>query len=594
MIKKYLLLLKFSNLLKPYKSKIIIYMLCRWMSLGVAMATPLLTKYLIDHVIKMKDWRLFTIILGAAIGLMFLGIIVSAVISYISTYMEERVGYDLQKKIQKKWEKISINYFKNFGVGEQIYRRTTDVNNIINGIINIFPTFIMNNIEFIVFFIIAAYLNLKLTLIYMISIPFLILIEIYHSKSIRPIQKNIQEISAEINDSISQYASGIAVIKIFRQEKCQSQKYIQKLGIKIRKVFHKWRRDLQYQSLGWLCSSGWNVIVIFYGWVMVMQNRLTLGSLMALSIYLTRLSRPIDSFNSLIQSLVLSSVSAERVLQILNAPEEKSGSPLIIDTKLSKKTFGQLIFQNIEFGYFDSLPVLKGVNCIFEPGKIIGIIGPNGVGKTTLINLIGRFYEPWKGKIFFNGIDIRALPVNQFRKYVSINPQDPFLFYGTIRENIICGNRKANEQEMLEATKLADAHNFIISLKDSYKTVIGKRFNLSKGQSQKIAIARSFMKECSILIFDEGLNSLDINSKRKILNSLRIITRNKGKITILIAHDVDTLMECDEIFVLMNGTICEKGSPDVLLSNEGFAKYLQLKSQFEEMRWAEEVESKIN
>jgi ABC-type multidrug transport system fused ATPase/permease subunit len=518
---------------------------------------------------------------------MVASLILSSLVSYINTFLEERTNYDLQKDIQRKWERTSISSFRKFALGEQIYRRTVDVDNIIHAIAATVPNFIISLAEFLMFFCIALSLEARLTLIYIISLPFLILTQLFHSKYARPVQKDIQEISAKVNDAIGQNISGISTIKVFGLEKYQSSRYLNVLATKIRKVFHKWRIDLKYQSLEWLCSSGWSTLVTFIGWGLVIQNRLSLGSLVALSIYLSRLMNPLENCASIIQSIVLASVSSERILEVLSAPEEEArmdarGQELNL-VGLHKNC---LVLNDLVFGYLSNVPVLKNVNYTFEPGKIVGISGPNGSGKTTLINLIGRFYEPWKGQLLYEGKDIRCLPIKQYRNIITINNDDNYVFCGTVKENIRLGNRTAKEEAIIEAARIVCLHDFIVSQQNGYDTTIGREIALSKGQNQKLCMARSLIKESRIMIFDEGFSSLDLLSKKSIWEELSKLTRVKKRICILISHDVDTLMYCDELIVLIDGAIAEVGSPRPLLSSKkNYIQYLETKSQSAEVTY---------
>ena len=307
------------------------------------------------------------------------------------------------------------------------------------------------------------------------------------------------------------------------------------------------------------------VIIIFFGGRLALANDLALEDLVAFLLYLGTFYQPITSFGMLNEGIQHALASAERVLEILNEePEIKDESDAIEIGRAD----GKLEFRDVSFRYVDNVPVLKNVSFRIQPGQMLALVGPTGVGKTTIANLIPRFYEPDLGQILVDDIDIRKIKLHSLRKQISLVSQDVFLFNGTVKENILYGRPDATDEEIIAAAKAANAHDFILELPEGYDTRVGERgVKLSGGQKQRISIARAVLKDAPILILDEATSSVDTQTEKLIQEALDKLTVNRT--TIVIAHRLSTIQQADQIVVLKEGEIIEMGRHADLLEAGG-------------------------
>ena len=574
---RFLVVFRLLKYLRPHRSKIALLIAMNAVSALLAMVLPLLTKILIDQAYANKDWDIFfkVIVINGAllIGTMLVGL----VLSYFSTLIREKTAFKMQVDMQKMCSKATYRFFEGRAPGEHIFRFTTDIGNVIAVLTDLIPRVVMIVSQLLFFIVIALKLSPRLTLMFLAFLPFLLVIALVKNAKLRPLQKEMQERSSDVNDFHAQYRTGILTTKIFAKEKFEERRLVRVLAKRVRLAFRMWRLDTLYESINMLFGGGWNAAVIFYGWALVIRGEMTLGTLVALRMYLSNLSRPLQMGAAMIGTLMRGSVSAERILETFHAERETAhegeGEPL-------PSLVGQVSFSDVCFGYQPDHPVLRHVSFEVEPGSIVGITGPSGVGKTTLINLIARLYEVDSGTICIDGSDLSRMSIPSLRRQLSVLSQEPFLFAGTIRENILYGRRTATEAEMQEAAVAAQAHDFVMDLENGYDTVLGKDgISLSAGQKQRIALARALVRNTPILILDEFTASLDAESEVGICRSIQEHFSDKTIFTV--SHKVSHLMEADLVLVLYKGTITEQGSPQELLNHDGlFRKLYRLQYRF--------------
>ena len=313
-----------------------------------------------------------------------------------------------------------------------------------------------------------------------------------------------------------------------------------------------------------------NVIVIFFGGRLALANNLPIEDLVAFLLYLGSFYGPITALGRINEGLQQALASAERVVEILEEDVEITDGD---DSIQVDKVKGKLEFKNVSFQYVKNIPVLKNISFEINPGKTLALVGPTGVGKSTMANLVPRFFDPDKGDILIDNINIKKIASTNLRKQISFVSQDVFLFNGTVKENILYGREDATDEEVIDAAKAANAHEFILALSDGYETKVGERgVKLSGGQKQRISIARSILKDAPILILDEATSSVDTQTERLIQEALEQLKKNKT--TVVIAHRLSTIQEADQIIVLKQGEIIESGKHDELLEKRGL--YSQL------------------
>ena len=407
----------------------------------------------------------------------------------------------------------------------------------------------------------------------LIPVPFLFVGGFLFTKKILPNFKKAQLTLAELNAVVQDNISGIKEIQVFNQQKkekgrvqVKSENYAQAIlkALRLSAIFHP--------SVELLSSFG-TVIVVGLGGYFALQGRVSASDIVGFIMYLSLFYQPITTLARVMEDLQQANAGAERVFELLDT------EPDIVDAKDAKKmegAEGNLTFENISFQYLDEKPVLKNISFKADKGEMIAIVGPTGVGKTTIISLIARFYEPVAGRILLDGMDIKDLKLASLRRQISIVLQDVFLFNGTVGENIAYGNEKAQIDEIIAAAKIAQAHAFISSLPNGYDTYIGERgVTLSGGQKQRLAIARAVLRNTPILILDEATASVDVETEENIQKAIQNLAGTRT--IIVIAHRLSTVKKADSIIVLKEGEIVEEGKHEALMEKDGLYASLNIK-----------------
>jgi len=433
------------------------------------------------------------------------------------------------------------------------------------------PDVLVNVITFVSITLVLANLNWRLTLYSMAPIPLIILALIGFSKFVRPAfrhrQKKVGELNAILNDSFA----GIREVKAFNRESEQLERV--EMGIENYRtsLINALRLMAIFQPFIDLSTSIGQLVVIFFGGRMALQGILSVADLVAFFLYLEMFYQPIRALGMSWEHIQESLAGFDRVAELL------SEEPDVINPQnpkpLPENINAHLVFDNVSFSYSDGERVLENINLDIPASNVVALVGPTGVGKSTLVSLIPRFYDVEGGSIRLNGVDIRELNLETLRQNVSIVLQDVFLFHGTIKENILFGSPQASDEDIIQAAKIANAHEFIINLPEGYNTLIGERgVKLSGGQRQRISIARAVLKDAPILILDEATSSVDTETELLIQQALERLM--EGRTTIIIAHRLSTIRNADKIVVLQGKEIIEQGKHAELLEHDGMYKKL--------------------
>ncbi|MFW5986321.1 MAG: ABC transporter ATP-binding protein, partial [Halanaerobiales bacterium] len=449
--------------------------------------------------------------------------------------------------------------------GELMSRVINDTRNFEQLLAHAIPTIVTNGLMLFGVAGILFYMNSTLALYTLIPVPFLGWAVVKFSKISRPLFRRAQKEIAEVNSVLQDNFTGMKEIKAFTQEKFETNRTWDTIKAHTKAILDALRLSNAFQPAIQFISSTGTVIVIFFGGRLALNGELPMEDIVAFLLYLNMFYQPITELGRVNEGLQRALASAERVVEILDQESEIVNAP---DAVKIDRIKGEIEFKNVDFRYVDKVPVLKNISFKVEAGETIALVGPTGVGKTTVARLIPRFYEPEAGEIYIDGREIHKIDIHSLRKQISLVSQDVFLFNGTIKENIYYGRPDAAEEEVIEAAKAANAHEFILELENGYDTKVGERgVKLSGGQKQRISIARAVLKDAPVLILDEATSSVDTQTEQLIQEALDKLKENKT--TVVIAHRLSTIQEADQIIVMKEGEILEKGNHSELIDRDG-------------------------
>jgi ATP-binding cassette subfamily B protein len=490
--------------------------------------------------------------------------------SYLSHLAAWRMVRDLRVKLYEHLQKLSLRYYGHSQTGELMSRVTYDTANLEPLLAHGIPDVAVNCLMLIGIAAILFWLNPILATYTLIPIPFLILAVTSFSKRVRPAFKSSQEELANLNAVLQDNISGIKEIQSFTRETEEAKKVSKQADSYTHHLLRALKLNAIYHpSIEWLASAG-NIIIVLFGGIKALQSELPVEDLVAFLLYLNMFYQPITVLARLNEGIQQALASNERIFELLETePEVQSPKKAIIPKNIK----GRIDFRNVSFQYVSEAPVLNDISFIIEPGKTLALVGPTGVGKSTIAALVPRFYDVTKGSVLIDGYNVKDLDLKTLRMNISMVLQDVFLFNGTVRDNVLYGNPNASEEELRRACKLAHAEEFILELPEGYHTHIGERgMKLSGGQKQRLSIARAILKDAPILILDEATSSVDNRTEMEIQKALEELM--KDRTTIVIAHRLSTIRNADKIAILDDGKIIGIGSHKELL--EGVPMYRSL------------------
>ncbi len=500
------------------------------------------------------------------IGLYLLGMIFSYLQGWIMTGITQKLTYQLRKEISEKINRLPLKYFDTRTHGEVLSRITNDVDTVGQSLNQSLTQIITSITSIIGIIYMMLTINFNMTLISLIVIPLSMLFVVVIVKKSQPLFKQQQESLGEINGHIEEMYSGHYVVKAFNGEERSIEKFNE-----INDDLYKsaWKSQflsgLMMPVMRFIGNIGYVAISVIGGSYAI-QGKISIGGIQAFIQYVNSLNRPIVNTATMANILQSTAAAAERVFEFLDGKEE---IPDVDDPILLGKVEGQVKFNNVIFGYEPEKPVIKGFSADIKPGQKVAIVGPTGAGKTTMVNLLMRFYDVDKGSIQIDGIDIRSFRRSDLRRLFGMVLQDTWLFNGTIKENLKYGNPDATNREVRQAAKAAHVHNFVNSLPNGYKMMINEETdNISQGEKQLLTIARAMLADPPMLILDEATSSVDTRTEVAIQKAMDNLM--KGRTSFVIAHRLSTIRNADLILVMNKGNIVEQGRHDELLASKGF------------------------
>lgn len=582
------LLKRFVPYYKKYTKIMVMDLFCASLTTICEMVLPLILRYITNQ--GLRDLTSLSVQTIVNIGLLYFGLrIIDGLASFYMAYtghvMGAAIETDMRQDAFSHLQKLSDNYFNNTKVGQIMSRITSDLFDVTEFSHHCPEEFFIAFIKTVVSFIILSRISLPLTVIIFLLIPVMGVSCIYFNLQVKRAFKHQRNHIGELNARIEDSLLGNRVVRAFANEKIEIEKFSQDnlefLNIK-RKTY---KYMAAFQNTIRMFDGLMYVVVIVAGGIFMIKGLIQPGDLVAYILYVTALLSTIRRIIEFAEQFQRGMTGIERFIELMDADidifNEEDATPL-------KNVKGSIAFKNVSFEYPDDHnPVLSNINLEIKPGEKVALVGPSGGGKTTLCNLLPRFYDPTEGKILLDGQDIKQVTLESLRSAVGVVQQDVYLFSGTVFENIEYGCPGASREEVYEAAKLAGAHEFVMGLKDGYDTYVGERgVKLSGGQKQRISIARVFLKNPPVLILDEATSALDNESEYLVSQSLERLS--KGRTTLTIAHRLTTIQNADRILVLSDSQILEEGNHEELLSKRGM--YYQLYTSVRETEAGAEIE----
>jgi ABC-type multidrug transport system fused ATPase/permease subunit len=552
--------------LKPYKGMAFATMACALFSLGFSLAYPHLIRAVLDDVIGKGRADLLAPVTLALIGTFLLRDAFNSIRILINNTLEQNVIYDMRREVYGRLQRLPVNYFDQRASGDLMTRVIEDVNSVERILIDGIEQGTVAVLSLLVIPFILFQMSVKLTLVAMIPLPLLAGGALWYTLTAHRRYRVQRRAASAMNALLMDNLQGVRQIKSFGQESHEDGRFAQRADGLRQSTMGIMRMWALYSPAMTFASALGLGLILWVGGGQVVKGAMTSGQLVAFLFYLGLFYEPIRQLHGLNQILQAARAAAERMFDILDFAVERT------DNKrrhaFPAPVCGEVIYEKVAFQYAADKPVLHDISLHARPGDMVALVGPTGAGKSTLVNMLPAFYELTGGRVTIDGQDIDGIALESLRNQISIVSQEPFLFNGTIRENILYGKLAATDGELIAASKAANCHDFISRLPTGYDSRVGERgVKLSVGEKQRVSIARALLKDSPILILDEATASVDTGTEKLIQEALEHLMANRT--SFVIAHRLSTIRKADQILVLREGHIVERGNHEELMAQNG-------------------------
>ena len=566
----------FFSYYKPHWKLFAADMACAIFMAAIDVAFPMFSRYALNTLIpnhQLKTFLILVAILLAGFGLRW---VCNWFVNYWGHIFGNRVEQDMRRDVFDQLEKLPFSFYDTNRTGKIMSRATTDLFEITELAHHGPEDFTIAVLTILGSFFLLLKIRWELALIVIISMPIMIFIVITSRRGFSRTSVKVKETTAEVNASLESSISGIRVTKGFVNEDFERENF----AVHNKAYSQAKQKRFLYMALFHsnidICNNLLSLLVLAVGGYFIMKGKMTLPDLVAANLFIASFTAPIRKLTNFVEQFITGMAGFNRFLEIMRTDPEPADDPDAVEILSAR---GNISFNNVSFSYTKDYPVLEGVNLDIHAGEKFALVGASGGGKSTICNLIPRFYEITGGQISLDGIDIKKIKKSSLRAQIGIVQQDVFLFAGTIRENIAYGKPSATDEEIEQAARRAEIHEDIMKMPKGYDTIVGERgIKLSGGQKQRVSIARCFLKNPPILILDEATSALDTATEIKIQHSFDELS--KGRTTLVIAHRLSTIKNADKIAVVNDHGIAEQGSHDELMKKHG--EYYRLRTVQEE------------
>ena len=558
------MLKRFIRYYRPHKTIFILDMLAALLVALVGIVYPIITREMLNELIPNKEYRM---IVFAGVGLLILYLIrmgLNFFIQYYGHVMGVRMQAEMRSDMFRHLEKLPYTFYDNHETGKIMSRMTSDLMDVSELAHHGPENLLISSISVIISFAYLCTINVWLTLIIFACVPFLLLIATFLRKRMRDAFMESRVSTAQINASLESSISGIRVTKAFTNADKEEEKFQEGNGMFVNARRKAYKAMGQFHSMTSFITDVFNVIILIAGGFFLYDGQISFGDYSAFVVSVNLFISPVMTLINFMEQYQTGVTGFERFVEIMDQKPEED-TPGAVDIG---EVQGDIELRNVTYGYENGVDVLDNLSLKVKKGQTYALVGPSGGGKTTICHLIPHFYDCEKGEIFIDGKELHTVTMSSVRRNIGIVQQDIYLFNASIRDNILYGRLDATEEEIVEAAKRANIHDYIMSLENGYETVIGERgVRLSGGQKQRLSIARVFLKNPPILILDEATSALDNTTEILIQQALDELC--KGRTTIVVAHRLSTIKNADEIAVIADGRIAEQGNHDALMAKGG-------------------------